>query len=262
MTIFFKPGDFEKFLLAVRRGRPFLFLKSLVRSIDNFFTRAKLRFAVPDSSRTLFVVHVGKSGGTFFRKSLRLSTTIKNDFSVVRIVHALKAPRHNKSQYLILLRDPIDRSLSAFNWRYSLVVVAGEPGRFVNEARVLNRYRSLSALAEELYVGNELNKSAVRAFNSVHHLREDISFHLRALYNQISPSQLYAVINQAHLNCEIKDVLGVDVESLPKQNTSSPCLPEQASLSDSARNNLLKFLEPEYQFLNWLAGLSRARNGS
>lgn len=250
----------RKTFLSVRRGRPFLVLKCVVRSLRNFVMWVNLRFRVPDSPQTLFVVHVGKSGGTFLKKVLPLSAIIKNEFSVVRTIHALKVPRHKRSQYLILLRDPVDRSLSAFNWRYSLVVTGGEPGRFVNEARVLNHYRSLSSLAEELYKGDELNKSAASAFNSVHHLREDISFHLEALHHRISPGQLYAVISQSRLNRQINEILGVEVEALPRENTSSPCLPGQATLSDLARKNLLRFLEREYQFLDWLSALSRDRN--
>lgn len=164
--------------VSVRRGRYFIAAKGVVRWWRGFHQRVKLRFKTPDSPSTLFVVHVGKSGGTFTRKILNMSPILQLQFSTVRVVHAIKAPLHKESRYLILVRDPISRSISAFNWRYSKVVLGGEPGRFPNEARVLSRYESLSNLAENLYSEGTLNRSVDRDFRSIHHLRENISFHI------------------------------------------------------------------------------------
>lgn len=242
--------------VALRRTGIFIGAKNLFRWADRFFWRAILRFQVPDSTKTLFVVHVGKSGGTFIREIIGMSEKISQEFSNIQVVHTVSVPLHKRSRYLIVLRDPIRRSLSAFNWRYSMVVVGGEPGRFPREARVLARYKSLSKLGEDLYSEGALNRSVVQDFRAIHHLRENIQYHLRFIYGRISKKQLYAVITQENLVRDAWAFLGVDVQAMPRLNSSSPALPEQTVLSSKATANLAKYLSGEYRALAWLQGLS------
>lgn len=251
---------FRSLPIAVRRTAIFIRAKSWLRLPNRVLWKWRLRFQVPDSATTLFVVHVGKSGGTFLREILRISAKLNQEFSNVQVVHTMRAPLHKKSKYLIVVRDPINRSLSAFNWRYSLVVGRGEPGRFPREAQVLSRYKSLSKLAEDLYLKGVLNRSVERDFRAIHHLREDIQYHLQPIYGRISRDQLYAVITQENLMKDVWEALGVDVQSMPRRNTSSPNLPEQRTMSSKSRENLSTFLRGEYQVLAWLKGLSAGRD--
>ena len=76
--------------------------------------------------------------------------------------------------YLICLRNPISRAISAFEWRKKLVVSDPPPNqatRFRGEYEVLRAYDSFSDLASKLYQEDtSLNEFVARDFQLIHHL--------------------------------------------------------------------------------------------
>lgn len=53
-----------------------------------------------------------------------------------------------EASYLVVVRNPISRTLSAFNWRYKLVVEQdAQRHRFPGEYEALSRHGSLNSLA-------------------------------------------------------------------------------------------------------------------
>ena len=75
-----------------------------------------------DNEGTLIYVHIGKCGGSSLWQVIPDSPLLKKRFNNVTKVHISKPPIFNKASYLIVLRNPIKRAISAFNWRYKLVV--------------------------------------------------------------------------------------------------------------------------------------------
>ena len=100
----------------------------------------------------LNVVHIGKCGGGSVTLAIRQSTLLSERFDSIEITHINKVKYSDKDSYLIIIRNPIDRAMSAFNWRYHLVVeTEAQRKRFKGEWEILKKYSTLNSISEKLY---------------------------------------------------------------------------------------------------------------
>ncbi|TLU67309.1 hypothetical protein FE810_03225 [Thalassotalea litorea] len=191
------------------------------------------------------LIHVGKCGGGTLQKTLARDPRKIRFYSF----HVEKPIYRNKDQYYILARDPISRSISAFNWRYKLVVESKEQvERFPGEYQALSKYKSLNRLAECLYDDNgSANHEAIDEFNSIHHLKENISFHLTEFLKKCPAGNIKGVLMQESLNADMEKFFSVDNEKIgyDKRNPSKV----SSELSLRARKNLVRYLEDDYHCL-------------
>lgn len=70
----------------------------------------------------LNVVHVGKCGGTSIKAAVGKSDLLSGMFNEIIYDHFQKVKYSQEHAYLLIIRNPIDRAVSAFNWRRHLVV--------------------------------------------------------------------------------------------------------------------------------------------
>lgn len=160
------------------------------------------------SSDDLIYVHIGKCGGATLWEAIENSPIIKRRFRSWRRIHIRKPYYQKNSAYIIVLRNPIERALSAFNWRYKLVVESRvQEFRFPGEFEILEKYKTLNNFAENLFVNGNLNLPTVKEWQSVHHLKEDIDFYLGGLLDQLRHEQIFAVLAQESLNKDMSRLL-------------------------------------------------------
>lgn len=217
--------------------------------------RNVLRDRFYDAEDSLIYVHIGKCGGKSLWKAIEKSDVVQSRFRFVRRIHTSKPPVFRRTRYLFVIRNPLARTVSAFNWRYKLVVEdAAQKDRFPGERAVLQRYGSISNLGEALYDGERLNTGAARDFSRIHHLREDICFYLDALLKTITRDQIVAVLITERLNEDIRAVLGVDWSEKVHENRPA-AHDKQTALSDRAEANLRRYLQPEYDCIERLLQL-------
>ena len=164
------------------------------------------------------------------------------------MVHIEQPTYRRDLEYIIVARNPLQRVISAFNWRYKLVVVdRTQMDRFPDELDVLRRYGSIDALGEALYDddgGPEI--AALGDARRIHHIREDISFYLTHLLDHCDPSQIRAVLMQETLDADIKRVFGIRSEHRINENRA---IRNDGSLSARACRNLMRFLHRDYEAL-------------
>ena len=97
----------------------------------------------------LNVVHIGKCGGGTVTLAIEQSTLLRERFESIEITHIKKVQYSDNESYLIVIRNPIDRAISAFNWRYHLVVeTEKQRERFKGEWEILKKYSSLNSISE------------------------------------------------------------------------------------------------------------------
>lgn len=209
-----------------------------------------------DRGATL-VIHIGKCGGTTLKKALR-AAGMKDQFNGV---HMRRPPVRRDLRYYILARNPIRRSLSAFNWRYKLVVEDGaQAGRFPGEFDALKKYGTLTRLGESLYGRDGVaDREAHRDIRKIHHLREDINFYLGDLLSFAAPGQIIDVLMQETLDADILRVFNVE-NSLRERNNpaDTPTGGEQrTTLSDAAGRNLRRFFHRDYECLARLYAMGK-----
>jgi hypothetical protein len=106
------------------------------------------KFSTGSRGPILQYIHVGKCAGRSLWEAIKVSPVVSARFSVVHKVHVRRPTRRRADRYLIAVRNPISRALSAFNWRYWLVVeTENQASRFPNEMRILRYYGNLNNLA-------------------------------------------------------------------------------------------------------------------
>ena len=199
------------------------------------------------SKKKLHLIHIGKCAGTSIRKKI-LASEKASCYSKVIVTHVVRPIYSSRDDHVLLLRGPISRSLSAFNWRYYLVVEQGkQSNRFRGEKNILLKYQNLNALAESLYLEDgRPNKKTCSEYNSIHHLRESISYYLTSQFFDLDPLQVLGVICQNDLKTCCADVLGIS--DIPQINSHGVkfSVSIENSLSKVAQANLRRFLKSDY----------------
>lgn len=225
------------------------FFKRALKNTPLYGPVAKVwhRMTGRDGPHSLIYVHIGKCGGVSLWDAILESPVIQDRFRKIEKVHIEKPSVLRHAHYLIVVRNPVSRALSAFNWRYKLVVEdAVQKDRIPGEYEVLTTYGTLNALAEALYdTHGTLDQEAAKAFRTIHHLREDIAFYLSDLLPSLRPEQVFAVLTTEQLNADIANVLKIETVGRTHSNRDTTAQ-DKLILSDRARDNLRRFLADDY----------------
>ena len=191
-------------------------------------------------------IHIGKCGGSSLGKAVESSDKLKENFERINYTHVHKPKLEPNEQYLICIRNPVSRALSAFNWRYHLVVDTEEQkDRFQGEKEILEKYGTLERLAESLYVDGALVQEVALELRKIHHLREDINFYLEDLFKTSNANSFFAILEQKNLNSDIERYLGVK-PPVPQRSHRSNTPEDKLNLSFQAIENLEKFFHKDY----------------
>ena len=203
---------------------------------------------------------MGKCGGSTIEKLLSDSPLIASKYQSVIQSHVCGVKVDSNSDYLICLRNPISRAISAFEWRKKLVVIDPPPNqatRFRGELDVLLAYDSFSDLASNLYKKDcSLNEFVARDFRLVHHLRESISFYLKPLLPILVPSNVYGIICQETLSQDCEKLLGIAPDGIAERKNYLR-RESEVTIGRKAVDNLKKYLHDDYVCIAslWSAGL-------
>ena len=203
---------------------------------------------------------MGKCGGSTIEKLLADSPFVARKYQSVIQSHVCGVTVDSSCDYLICLRNPISRAISAFEWRQKLVVNDPPPNqatRFKGELDVLKAYGSFSDLASKLYQENaSLNELVARDFQLVHHLRESISFYLKPLLPVLSASNVYGVICQENLSADCEKLLGVLSNGMAERKNHQR-RESLGSLGKQAVTNLKRYLHDDYACITslWTKGI-------
>ena len=192
----------------------------------------------PEEGRVL--VHVGKCGGKSFKAAL--SETEKAPF--VLDVHQYKPPVDRTYKYWLLIRNPLDRTVSAFRWRYRLVVEEQKNLRNHVEQETFAKYATINDIAEDLYgATGESNPEAQRLFRGIGHIKTNLHFYLSELLDGTGVEQIEHVFLQEYLDEDLGRVLGVEKEYRLNDNRLSTW---RDHLSERGAANLRRAIEPDY----------------
>ena len=192
-------------------------------------------------------IHIGKCGGSSVLNALVNSEIIKEKYNSILYTHTIKPIYQRNEDYIITIRNPISRLLSAYNWRYYLVVESeNQKNRFKGEWEILNKYKTLNNMAEKLFdeCTNSVDLKVSQEFEVIHHIRERISFYLLDFLDVVNINQIYGVLKQESLEQDCKKLLGVEIPHL--KNHKSKTLPTYLNLSEKALNNLKRHFSDEF----------------
>jgi len=179
------------------------------------------------------MIHVGKCGGSTVEQFLKKNNI---NFDVIHVQEA----KFIGGRYVLVLRNPIERFISAFNWRYRLVVEEKtQSDRFPGEKEVLESYGSVQNLCENIH-SFDINRTYV------HHLKEDINFYLGDFLRHCTADNILGVITTENLNADLFHLFGIRNSIHLKHNK------RDTILSNVQRDNLRAYLAKDYACIDKL----------
>ncbi|WCO02980.1 hypothetical protein [Psychroserpens ponticola] len=194
---------------------------------------------------TVFI-HIGKCGGSSVIEELK-----RKEIKFIE-KHVAEVKFRSKKKYYIIIRNPISRFVSAFNWRYKLVVEDGvQKDRFEGEKAFLETYENVNTLAESIYNENdELVLDFKKEEFYIHHIKEDIDFYLGDVLKKCKKEHIIAVLATETLSEDIKRHFDINLTSHLKKNKKS------THLSNLAINNLVRYLKKDYDCIERLNNMN------
>ena len=196
--------------------------------------------------KQLVIVHIGKCGGG------SIADAIKDKLINAKSIHVKKPGYTENSEYIILIRDPISRFISAFNWKLFRCTTdegmnyQGMPKpRGKNEIQGYKYWKSIENFAENLYNENdEINPLALKLIQSSNHLKYDINFYLSDLLPFMTKHNC-KLIRCEHFDRDVKRVLGIS--SIGNQNHVYNKNLFSSYLTPRGKENLRRLLEKDYK---------------
>jgi hypothetical protein len=195
---------------------------------------------------TIRFIHIGKCGGETIKHFFTLHETKITTYHVFDHIEY-----DDNMKYIICIRNPILRAISAFNFRYhecnkiprSKYYYAKE-----NEEKILHKYENLNNLALELYNSDIKNEITHKELFTIGHIEHNISYYLRDLFKTINSDQILYIFKQENLNEDIKTFFNIKKLPTIYHHRSN----KKKFLSKTAYKNLKKALQPDYECLNKL----------
>ena len=204
--------------------------------------------------KKLTYVHIGKCGGTTIQLCVKESPIIIEKYGKASVVHTVSPGYSPNQDYLISIRNPIKRLVSAFNWRYKRVVIDSEAGDLrernmvPNEYEILKKYGTPNAIAEKLYVDGVLDGKVYSELFTIAHIYNGIPTHMNSFIDKVEPDCIFGVITQENLNEDCERVLGV----VNGRHTKSNSPKSNVDLSEIAIENLHRALSEDYSCIEKL----------
>ena len=190
--------------------------------------------------KDLVVIHIGKCGGSTVCKELE-KNNIKH-----KEIHIVKPIYEPNKKYIIVIRNPIKRFISAFNWRYHLVNNNKlERIRFKKETEIINKYKNVDNLCIDLENNPNIFNGWRESNNYIHHLKEDINFYLNKFVHECPKYQIAGVICTETLNNDMKHYFDIDVINHEKKNSIY-----SRNISDKSYKILKEYLKKDYLIIN------------
>lgn len=188
---------------------------------------------------TYVLIHIGKCGGN------TVYPIIKKDNIIIH-KHIKTVNFNPKRKYIILIRNPISRFISAFNWRFhNVCVTKTQESRFQGEKDLLNKYKTVNNLAENIYrLNGSLKIDLSSKHNYIHHIYEDINFYIGNFLNNCTIDNIYGVITTEKIEDDLKRLFNIKKEEIPHNLKNNYY---DTKLSVLGYNNLKKYLDKDYK---------------
>ena len=212
--------------------------------------------------KKLTLIHIGKCGGSTIRSFLKYKTDLKfcqihEDRFVNEDKKVIKEQKYilynPKLHYLILIRNPIERFISAFKFNYYR--------QFINKKRkskVLNNiYEKYNFRLKNMILGLKKNKNIFNgskySSNYINHLSEDINYYLGDILNKCTKKDIFGVICTETINDDVKKLFGIKLKAHEK-NMEKITFPDNFdyTLDDNTRKILKDYLKKDYECIDKL----------
>jgi hypothetical protein len=166
-----------------------------------------LLMALPLAPTPINFLHVGKCGGSEIRTVLSWLSGESKTIHFPLHSHKVQVSDLPKSQgYLINTREPVSRFVSAFYFRQEpqLGPQSRQRPQSIDEVKAYSHFSTPNELAEALSPSSKLFPEAVRAVESIGHIRRPLTFQFGGHPAWRTEKPPLAVLCQHHLNEDLR----------------------------------------------------------
>lgn len=193
--------------------------------------------------KSITFIHIGKCAGSSVWHSI-----CSRKFELARKIEYLHLARlylHSDRKYIITLRNPIKRFISAYYWRYNKVVDTKEQQkRYAGEYEMLVKTKTVENFVKEIQKhGEGIFRGKEQSGNYIHQIHQDIYYYLSPLVNGEHSNKIMAVLTQENLKEDMQTLLDIDIQMHHNNNENKMY---DKYLSTSSIKTLNEILAPDY----------------
>jgi hypothetical protein len=195
------------------------------------------------------LIHIGKcAGGSIIHE-------LKNIGIQFQIVHCKKPRINNSDRLIILVRDPVERFVSAYNWRKHILDKQARSGQRLGlkhswEFELLSLFPCVNKLVEQLDPEDPTSgiHGGISLLHLIGHVTLGFSWYLDNLLEILAPGQIIAAVAVESLTEDMRNLFEIEVRSRDKSD-----YPKNPFLSHESRLKLAQVFDGEYRTLRRLA---------
>ena len=192
-------------------------------------------------------IHTSKCGGSTIYRLL------KDERIPFKYSHLYPVAYDSCERYLLLLRNPIERFVSAFYWR-NFLIKENNP-EWMTTVDGIHTYDNIDIFCEELYCKNSmLNQSVDNLVNKRYgqnkhpeHCAKGLDYYIGEFVDQLSPRNIIGVVCTETIHSDMKRLFNIDCDKHIRNNSTRKHQP-----SEQSRYILRKYLQKEYDVIEKL----------
>ena len=209
------------------------------------------------------IIHIGKCSGTLLQYNLDLSkidyTSIHhaNQINPEPIIPEKLINGEDNYQLIFCIRHPIDRFISAFNFKFTLTVIKKVPHYFKGELEGFRYFKTVQNLLEKLYNDDgSVNIKAIDFCSKCDHISYGLHHYLKNFNNNYN----IRIIRHENSQEDYKKIFNKEM-FIPDNNLrpnfkskikSDIKLDSTIEITKKAYNNLKRFLKKDMEIITRL----------
>ena len=209
--------------------------------------------------KKLTFIHIGKCGGTTIRKLLKKNNIKFDEIHCWHSSHPqssikIKINYNDTAKYIICIRNPIKRFISALNWRYyKLLIKNKQKNKFLNEKYFLSYYNDINEICSDLKKNNNLFKGNENSGNYIHHIKQDIHYYLENLIKHLDNNNCIGFICTEILDDDFSKIFKLNNHNLEKKEKKNYNNKFNFDKIKNKNNKILKsYLKKDYEIIEKL----------
>jgi hypothetical protein len=202
-------------------------------------------------------IHVGKTGGTTLNAFLKNNENSYYNYLDQIHIHVRKSVYDKYLHYIISIRCPINRCLSAINMYKTLALNDNKyyfnAGKQNWHQNFYNKHAKLLKKIFEKFTINEILENLENFSNDIHHIKEGISFYLNDEFINKNKNNILFVLKQETYNDDLKklsDLLNIKHNNYKKLMVNKYKKDKDNEyISTKAIDNIIDYYKKDYYFI-------------
>ena len=188
-------------------------------------------------------IHIGKCGGETVEYYLK---------SKIKSIHCHPVDFDSSQKYLLLLRNPIERFISAFYWRRFLLLSGQQSEN--KELEFYKDYPNLNTLCKNLF--DEHGHLNLPTDSKIHqhytcghpsHIGMGMDYYIGGIVKQLNSENVIGTICTETLSQDMRRLFGIEVTKHFKKNSAN-----KIETTQQSRSILKRYLTKDYQCIEQL----------